>query len=117
MRHQKKGKKFHRTAGRRRSFLRNLASDLIRSGKIETTEARAKALRPIVERLVTFAKRGDLASRRLLLSRLQNKHVVRKLCDEVGPRYRERAGGYLKISRLSKSRKRDGGQVARIEFV
>lgn len=117
MRHQKQGKKFHRTAGKRRAFLRNLASDLIRSGKIETTEARAKALRPIVERLVTFAKRGDLASRRLLFSRLQNKRVVHKLCDEVGPRYRERAGGYLKISKLSKSRKRDGGQVARIEFV
>ena len=117
MRHSKKGKKFHRTQGRRRSFLRNLANALIKSEKIETTEARAKALRPLVERLVTLAKRQTLSSRRLLLRRVQNKDVVEKLYGELGPRYRERSGGYLRITKLAKSRKRDGSQMARVEFV
>ncbi|MCR4328690.1 MAG: 50S ribosomal protein L17 [Patescibacteria group bacterium] len=117
MRHLKKGKKFNRIRGRRQSFLRNLASDLIRSGKIETTEARAKAIRPIVERLVTIAKAGDLASRRLLLQRVHNKRVVEKLCSDFGVKYQERKGGYLRIIKLGKSRKRDGAPTAVIEFV
>ena len=117
MRHLKKGKKFHRVTGRRRSFLRNLASDLIRVGRIETTEARAKALRPLVERLVTHAKKQNLASRRLLMARLHNKRVVSKLYDEIGPRYLERMGGYLRISKSAKSRKRDGSSLAVVEFV
>lgn len=117
MRHQKKGKKFNRRRGDRKSFFRNLAVDLIRTGKIETTEARAKAIRPIVERLVTIAKKQNLASRRLLLSRLQNKRMVEKLYGEIGPRYVERKGGYLKITKLNRARKRDGVRLAKIEFV
>lgn len=117
MRHLKKGKKFHRISGRRRSFLRNLANDLIRSGRIETTEARAKALRPAVERLVSVAKRQTLASRRLLLRRVHNKSVVEKLFVDVAPRYAERKGGYLRITKLAKSRRRDGSRLAKIEFV
>lgn len=117
MRHAKKGKKFHRVAGRRKAFLRNLEGDLIRAGRIETTEARAKAIRPKVERMVTFAKRKDLAGRRILLSRLHNKKIVEKLYAEWGPRYEGRSGGYLRISKLSKSRKRDGSPRAVIEFV
>jgi len=117
MRHQKKGKKFHRITGRRRSFLRNLTNDLIKKEHIETTETRAKALRPMVERCVTFAKRQDLASRRLLLSRLHNRNTVKKLFEEIAPRYQERSGGYLRIKKLSKSRKRDGSSLALIEFV
>lgn len=117
MRHLKKGKKFHRTKGQRKAFLRNLANDLVRSGKIETTEARAKALRPIVERLVTCAKGRTLAARRLILSRVHNVAVAEKLYGELGQRYAGRAGGYLRIVKLAKSRKRDGTKMARIEFI
>lgn len=117
MRHLKKGKKFNRLRGDRISFLRNLANDVIRAGKIETTEARAKAVRPIVERLVTFAKRKDIASRRIVASRVQNQRIVKKLFDDLGPRYAERKGGYLRIVKLQKARKRDGVSVSRVEFV
>ncbi len=117
MRHLKKGKKFSRLRGPRRSFLRNLSNDLLRHEKIETTETRAKAIRPIVERYVSMAKRGDLASRRLLLSRLGNQKTVKKLMDEIAPRYAERKGGYLRILKLGRSRKRDGTRLAQISFV
>lgn len=117
MRHLKKGKKFNRLRGARISFLRNLSNDLIRAGKIETTEARAKAVRPQVERLVTFAKKQTLAARRELLERVHNEKIANKLYHDLGPRYAERAGGYLRITKLAKSRKRDGTRMARIEFV
>jgi large subunit ribosomal protein L17 len=117
MRHLKKGKKFNRLRGPRISFMRNLANDLIRSGSIETTEARAKAIRPVVEKLVTSAKAQTLATRRLILSRVQNDKVVGKLYNELGPRYAERRGGYLRITKLAQGRKRDGVRMARIEFV
>jgi large subunit ribosomal protein L17 len=117
MRHLKKGKKFHRLRGPRRSFLRNLANDLIRAGKIQTTETRAKAIRPVVEKLVTIGKQGDLAARRLLFSRVHNKAVAQKLCGELGAKYKERHGGYLRITKLAQSRKRDGSRLAAIEFV
>jgi large subunit ribosomal protein L17 len=117
MRHLKKGKKFGRLRGDRISFLRNISNDLIRAGKIETTEARAKAVRPQVERLVTIAKKQTLAARRLILSRVHNDKITEKLYGELGPRYAERAGGYLRITKLAKSRKRDGTRMARIEFV
>ncbi len=117
MRHRVKGKKFGRITGRRKSFLRNLANDLIRTGKIETTEARAKAIRPVMERFVTIAKRGGLPARRLLLSRLGDKRAVERLLDDFAPRYAERKGGYLRIVKSGKSRKRDGALVATVEFV
>ena len=104
MRHSKKGKKFGRLRGDRISFLRNLQNDLIRAGKIETTETRAKVIRPKVERLVSFAKRQTVASRRLILSRVHNAKIAQKLYDEYGPRYAERAGGYLRITKLAASR-------------
>ncbi|RME60914.1 50S ribosomal protein L17 [Candidatus Parcubacteria bacterium] len=117
MRHRKKGRKFHRITGRRKSFLRNLAANFILSGKIETTVARAKSLRPLVERLITIARRGDLASRRLVLSRLHHKDATHKLVDEIAPRYLGRPGGYLRIRKLMRRRKRDGADLARVEFV
>ena len=117
MRHRKTGRKFHRLAGPRRAFIWNLASELIRREKIETTETRAKAIRPVVERLVSIAKKQTLASRRLLISRLRNPQVVKKLYDELGPRYTNRPGGYLRIAKLAKSRKRDGSRLSRVEFV
>jgi large subunit ribosomal protein L17 len=117
MQHHKVGRKFHRETGPRRSFLRLLASNLISAGKIETTETRAKAIRPIVERYVTLAKKNDLAARRLLLSRLHNKNIVEKLMSDLAPRYTSRPGGYLRITKLGKSRKRDGTLLATVEFV
>ena len=117
MRHLKKGKKFNRLRGPRISFMRNLANDLIRTGSIETTEARAKAIRPVVEKLVTTAKKQTLASRRVIVSRVQNEKVMYKLYNELGPRYAERRGGYLRITKLATSRKRDGVAMARVEFV
>jgi large subunit ribosomal protein L17 len=117
MRHLKKGKKFHRVRGKRIPFLRNLSNDLIRAGKIETTEVRAKAIRPQVERLITFAKKQTLAARREIMSRVHNEKIVEKLMHDLGPRYAERPGGYLRITKLMKSRKRDGTRMARVEFV
>lgn len=118
MRHGKKNaRKFGRLRGPRQHFLRNLSNDLIRAGKIETTEARAKAIRPQVERLVTFAKKQTLASRRVILSRVHNEKIANKLMSELGPRYAERNGGYLRITKLAATRKRDGSRLARIEFV
>jgi large subunit ribosomal protein L17 len=118
MKHGKKGaQKFNRKTGARRSFLRNLVNDLIRTGRIETTESRAKAIRPLAERFITIAKKQDLASRRLLLSRLQHKKNVERLMEEIGPRFAERKGGYLRIVKSGKSRKRDGSMLAVIELV
>ena len=117
MRHGKAGRKFSRLRGARISFLRNLGNDLIRTGKIETTEARAKSIRPAVEKLVTTAKRQTLASRRLLVSRVHNQKIVDKLYGELAAKYADRKGGYLRITKLGKSRKRDGSAIARIEFV
>jgi large subunit ribosomal protein L17 len=97
--------------------MRNLSNDLIRAGKIETTETRAKAIRPVVEKLVTMAKRQTLAGRRVLLSRVQNAAVMKKLYHDLGPRYAERKGGYLRITKLQTTKKRDGSKMARIEFV
>jgi large subunit ribosomal protein L17 len=117
MQHHKKGKKFHRIKGQRAAFMRNLSSDLIRNGAIETTVVRAKAIRPVVEKLVSIAKKQTLASRRLLISRLHNTAVVERLVNDIGPRYATRPGGYLRITKLGKVRKRDGTSLAHIEFV
>lgn len=117
MRHGRKGKKFHRKTGERRAFLRNLVLNFVRSGKIETTEGRAKAVRSIAERLITYARHQTLASRRLILNKVHNKNIAEKLFSELGPRYAGRSGGYTRIVKLGRSRKRDGTRLARIEFV
>jgi large subunit ribosomal protein L17 len=117
MRHRKEGKKFHRLKGRRASFLRNITNDLIRAGKITTTDARAVAVRPRVERLITLAKKQTLASRRLIVSRVHNEKVAQKLVEELAPRYKDRQGGYVRIIKTGQSRKRDGSRLATVEFV
>lgn len=117
MRHRVKGKKFHRLASRRRSFLRNLAANLIRRERLETTVIRAKAIRPAVEALITIGKKQSLAARRLLRRRLHNAAVVEKIMADLAPRYLKRHGGYTRIVKLARARKRDGAPVARIEFV
>ncbi|MDP3948005.1 MAG: 50S ribosomal protein L17 [bacterium] len=116
MRHGKKGRKFGRKTGQRRAFLKSIAHNLILKEKIETTEARAKEIRPIVEKLVTLAKKQTLASLRLLLARLP-RASAEKLYFEIAKRYADRNGGYLRIVKQMKRRKRDGTRVAIIVFV
>ena len=109
-------RKFHKIASRRRLFTRNLAHNLVKKEKIETTVARAKEIRPIVERLVTAAKRGDLAGMRRI-RRVLPAESARHLFHEIAPRYKERHGGYLRITKLGSVRMRDGAPKATIEFV
>jgi large subunit ribosomal protein L17 len=117
MRHLKKGKKFGRKIGDRRAFIKGLVSNLILKERMETTEARAKAVRPEIEKLITIGRRQDLASLRILISRIPSKKVAEKLYYEIAPRYKERTGGYTRIIKTSQMRKRDGVKVARIELV
>jgi len=116
MRHQKKGRKFGRIRGRRKSFLAILIHNLIMENKIQTTEARAKEIRPMVEKLITIAKKGDLSALRLLMKRVPEDSAY-KLYHEIAPRYKDRDGGYVRIVKTSELRKRDGAEQVIIEFV
>ena len=116
MRHLKKGRKFGRIRGRRKSFLKSLYRNLIMAGHIVTTEARAKEVKPRMEKLVTVARKQDLASMRILLSRLP-KEAALKLYYELAPRYKERRGGYLRIVKIGAVRKRDAAPKTIVEFV
>ena len=87
MRHGKKGRKLSRTASHRKATLRNMATSLFRHGRIETTTAKAKELRPFAERLITLARRGDLHARRLAAQKIQDRQVLGNLFDEIAPRY------------------------------
>ncbi len=116
MRHLKKGKKFGRKRGERKAFMKGLASNLILHRKMTTTAARAKEIRPLVERYVTHAKRQNLASLRFLLSKLP-KDSVYALYHDIAPKYAGRTGGYTRITKLGKRRTNDGAEMATIEFV
>ena len=116
MRHRRKGNHLSRTASHRRATLRNLATALLQHGKIQTTQAKAKALRPYVERLITLARRGDLHARRQAGRKISDRAVLGKLFDEVGPRFAERPGGYTRILKLG-FRKGDAADMAIIELV
>ena|SRR5438874_2037751 len=116
MRHGFIGRKLNRPTDERRALLRNLMGSLLRYEKITTTEARAKELRRHVERLITTARRGDLHSRRLALSTLPDPPAVAKLFDMVAPRFKERPGGYTRITRVGR-RKGDGAMLAQIELL
>jgi len=116
MRHRKKGRKLNRTASHRRATLRNMAQSLFRHGRIETTTAKAKELRPYAERLITLAKRGDLHARRLATARVGDRDVVGTLFDDIGPRFAERPGGYTRILKLG-TRKGDAAEMSLIELV
>lgn len=113
----KKAKTFHRETGQRRALIRSLARALVLEERISTTEAKAKALRPFVERLVTYAKKNTLASRRLTQARLGDKDAVKKLFETIGPRYTERAGGYTRIVKRTKRGFNDARKLAYIAFV
>ena len=119
MRHHDKNRKFGLQRGERAAFLHALVVALLTHGKITTTEARAKTLRSRVEKLVTRARRGTLADRRLLLSRLYNNMpVVNKLMTVIAPKYKDRKGGYTRIAKLGQRGGRgDASPMAVIEFV
>ncbi len=117
MRHGKKNRKFGRKAKVRKGFIRSLAIALITYEKIKTTEARAKELKPYIEKLITKARKGDIASRRTISSRLGNQEsLANKLVDEITPRFEGRNGGYTRIVKLPQ-RKGDASKMAIIEFV
>ena len=116
MRHAKSGRSFSRTVSHRKSMFANLAASLIQHEQIVTTLPKAKDLRPIVEKLVTLAKRGDLHSRRLAISEIRDLGSVKKLFETIGPRYKTRAGGYTRVLKAG-FRHGDNAAVAVIEFV
>lgn len=116
MRHRNHRGRLSRPTGPRLALLRALAISLITQERIRTTEAKAKVLRPIVEKLVTLGKKGDLHLRRQAFAMLQRKGVVHKLFTELGPRFAERPGGYTRIVRDGQ-RHGDGAWMAYIEFV
>jgi large subunit ribosomal protein L17 len=116
MRHRRNTTKLKRTASHRRSLLANLACSLIEHGRIKTTLGKAKALRPVAEKLVTLAKRDDLHSRRLAIAFLRQKETVKKLFAEVAPASKDRQGGYCRITKLG-PRPSDAALMAIIEWV
>lgn len=116
MRHLNRNRKFGRKKSVRRAFLKILANNLIQHEKMVTTEARAKELRKIVERFITYGKKHNLASLRLLLQKLP-KSAAYKIYNDIAPRYTTRPGGYTRIIKQSRSRKNDGSKMAIIEFV
>ncbi|MFA4999720.1 MAG: 50S ribosomal protein L17 [Parcubacteria group bacterium] len=116
MRHQVKGTKFGRKKGDRNNFLSVLEHNLIMEESIKTTATRAKVLRPRVEKMITLAKKQNLASLRLLKAKLPEKAAF-KLYNEMAPKYAERKGGYLKIIKTAEHRMKDGADLVQIKFV
>jgi len=116
VRHRKKGRQLSRTRSHRKATIRNLATSLFRHGRIETTTAKAKELRPHAERLITLARRGDVHARRLAAMKIQDRDVLGKLFDEIAPRYMERPGGYTRVLKLG-NRKGDAAEMSLIELV
>lgn len=116
MRHKLKLKKLNRTSSHRKAMLANMAVSLILNEQIKTTTAKAKTIRPVIERLVTKARSGSLAARRDLISRIKDQKAVTKLMDVLAERYKSRPGGYTRIIKAG-YRKGDMSQVSYIEFV
>ncbi|TSC55074.1 MAG: large subunit ribosomal protein L17 [Parcubacteria group bacterium LiPW_30] len=118
MRHHNANRKFGRVRKVRKALMRSLALALIVRGKIKTTEAKAKELRPYIEKFVTRAKKDSLASRRLVGAEFFNStKEVKKLFEVIAPKYVERPGGYTRITKLSTPRKGDASKLAVIEFI
>lgn len=117
MAYTRKARTFSRPSNQRRALLRSLARSLVMEERISTTEAKAKALRPFVERLVTYAKNNTLASRRLATTRLGDEAAIKKLFDSIAPRYTQRAGGYTRVVKRSRRGVNDARKLAYIAFV
>ncbi len=116
MRHRKAGKQLGRNTSHRRAMYRNMVTSLLAHEQIETTDAKAKAIRPIAEKMITLAKRGDLHARRQALAYMQDKGVIHKLFDAVKDRYLDRQGGYVRIVKKG-VRRGDGAPVSIVQLV
>jgi large subunit ribosomal protein L17 len=116
MRHRIAGRKLSRPTDQRLALFRGQVTDLLRYEKLRTTEAKAKEVRPLAERIITLGKEGSLHSRRQALRFVTDVTVVRKVFDEIGPRYADRPGGYTRIVKLG-PRRGDGAQMAQLELV
>src|ERR1043165_2005778 len=116
MRHRKAGRQLRRTSEQKLALMRNLATSLIEQGAIEPTEAKAKELRPFVEKLITKARNGTLHAGRRRARSVQKREAADKLFQEIGPKYAKRPGGYTRILKTA-HRKGDGAEMARIELV
>jgi large subunit ribosomal protein L17 len=112
----KKGKRLGGSPSHQRKILANLTISLIEHEAVTTTHAKAKVLRPYAEKVITRARRGDLHARRTVLKKIENNDAVTKLFDDIAPRYTERPGGYLRITKLG-VRKGDGAEMAKVELV
>ncbi|MDI6858800.1 MAG: 50S ribosomal protein L17 [Dehalococcoidia bacterium] len=116
MRHRVAGRKFDRSTPQRKALFRGLVTDLLRYEKVQTTEAKAKEVRGMAEKIITLGKEGSLHSRRQALRVVNDPAVVKKVFDELGPRYSDRHGGYTRIVKLG-PRLGDGAEMARLELV
>ena len=116
MRHAKAGKKLGRDSAHRKALYANLACSLIEHGRIRTTEAKAKAVKPYAEKMITLGRRGDLHARRQALAELRSQEIVHKLFADVGPRMAERPGGYSRIVKLG-HRQGDAADMVYLELV
>ena len=116
MRHHRSGKKLGRDSAHRKALYSNLTGALIEHGRIRTTEAKAKAVRPIAEQLITLGRRGDVHARRQALAYLRSQDVVHKLFSDVGPRFADRPGGYSRIVKIG-ARPGDAAPMAYLELV
>ncbi len=116
MRHKKAGKQLSRNSSHRKAMLRNIVTSLFKYEQIETTDAKAKSLKPIAEKMITLAKRGDLHARRQALSYMQDKSVTHKLFDEMKERFLDKNGGYIRIIKKG-VRKGDGAPVSIVQLI
>jgi large subunit ribosomal protein L17 len=116
MRHQRSGKKLGRDSAHRKALYSNLAGALIEHGRIQTTEAKAKAVKPFAEKMITLGKRGDLHARRQALAALRSNTIVHMLFADIAPRFAERPGGYTRIVRLGQ-RQGDAAEMVYLELV
>jgi large subunit ribosomal protein L17 len=114
--HARAGRKLGRDSAHRKALYSNLAGALIEHGRIQTTEAKAKAVKPFAEKLITLGKRGDLAARRQALAQLRSQDVVHQLFEEIAPRFAERPGGYTRIVKLG-PRQGDAADMVYLELV
>lgn len=116
MRHLKRGRHLHRESSHRKALLCNLAVSILVHGRVKTTEAKAKEVRRVVDRIITWGKRGDLHARRLTARLVHSRTIVKKVFDELAPRYRDRPGGYTRIMKMG-FRHGDNAPVVIMELV
>jgi large subunit ribosomal protein L17 len=116
VRHHQSGKKLGRDSAHRKALYANLAGALIEHGRIKTTVTKAKAVKPLAEQMITLGRRGDLAARRQAVAELRSQDVVKKLFDEISPRFADRPGGYTRIVKIGQ-RQGDAAEMAYLELV